>query len=152
MKTATPLSRMVLLTVVLASCTEAPSPAGPAVPVDAARPVTGTEGTTDTDMRITPYTVIPVLQNTDEVERNLRAEYPPVLREAGVAGNTLVWIFIDTTGAVTESRVYRSSGHDALDQAALRVADGMRYSPARNREEPVGVWVQVPITFGPKRR
>ncbi|MCH1570201.1 MAG: energy transducer TonB, partial [Longimicrobiales bacterium] len=40
-----------------------------------------------------------------------------------------------------------SSGHPALDDAALNVAGAYEFSPARNGDEDVPVWVQFPITF-----
>jgi outer membrane biosynthesis protein TonB len=35
----------------------------------------------------------------------------------------------------------------ALDAAALKVANVMRFSPALNGTEPVPVWIQLPIVF-----
>ncbi len=47
-------------------------------------------------------------------------------------------------------RVNTPSGYPALDEAAQRVARMMRFSPALNRDQPVAVWVQIPITFSSK--
>ena len=44
-------------------------------------------------------------------------------------------------------KLFRSSGHDALDEAAAKVAEIMQFSPALNRDQKVQVWVQIPITF-----
>lgn len=95
----------------------------------------------------TPYTVKPELTNSEEVQVALEEEYPPLLREAGVGGTTVVWFFIDAEGRVQQNRVAQSSGHAAIDEAALRVAAMIEFTPARNRDEPVPVWVQFPITF-----
>ena len=43
--------------------------------------------------------------------------------------------------------IHESSGWYELDMAALKVADRMEFSPAYNRDEPVPVWVSVPVTF-----
>jgi len=40
-----------------------------------------------------------------------------------------------------------SSGHLALDDAALRVADAIEFTPALNRDKLVPVWISLPITF-----
>ena len=95
----------------------------------------------------TPYTVRPDLINRDEVGRALEREYPPLLRDAGIGGQVNVWFFIDETGVVQNARVETSSGHQALDEAALRVANISRFSPALNRDKAVPVWIQLPITF-----
>ena len=70
-----------------------------------------------------------------------------MLREAGVGGTVRVYFFIDETGAVGDVRLDQSSGHEALDLAALRVADVYRFSPASNRGDATPVWVSFPITF-----
>jgi len=95
----------------------------------------------------TPFTVAPSIQNRDEVMRAMMREYPPLLRDAGIGGTVVVWFFIDEEGRVQQTQVNQSSGHQALDEAALAVADIYRFSPALNRDRRVPVWVQFPITF-----
>ena len=95
----------------------------------------------------TPYTVKPDYVNGPEVMRALEREYPPLLRDAGIGGTALVWFFIDETGVVRNQQIQESSGHQALDDAALRVAPVFRFTPAMNRDKAVPVWVQLPITF-----
>ena len=95
----------------------------------------------------TPFTVAPSILNRDEVVRAMEREYPPLLRDAGIGGTVKVYFFIDETGKVRDTRIDQSSGHDALDQAALKVADVYKFSPALNRDKKVPVWVSFPITF-----
>jgi len=95
----------------------------------------------------TPFTVAPSLQNMADVQRALVREYPTVLRDSGIGGTVTVWFFIDENGRVLDTRVDQSSGYQQLDDAALKVADVMRFSPALNRENKVQVWVSLPITF-----
>lgn len=95
----------------------------------------------------TPYTVAPTLRNPENVTRALRREYPPTLRDAGIGGTVHLLVHIDTAGRVTESRVGETSGLLALDAAALRVADVMRFRPAMNRDQTVAVWITLPVTF-----
>jgi protein TonB len=95
----------------------------------------------------TPFTVAPVVQNRDEVSRTLEREYPPVLRDAGVGGRAIVWLRLDEQGIVQDVQINTSSGHPALDQAALRVGQIMKFSPAMNRDKVVPVWVSVPVSF-----
>ncbi len=95
----------------------------------------------------TPYTVTPDITNRAEVARALEREYPPLLRDAGIGGRTIVWFFIDEQGVVQNQQVNTSSGHQALDDAALRVAPVFKFTPALNRDKAVPVWISLPITF-----
>ena len=91
--------------------------------------------------------VLPVLNNTEEVTRLLGSEYPPLLRDAGIGGTVVVWFFVDEAGEVVKTQVHTSSGHAALDDAALRVADRYEFSPATHEGEAVPVWVSLGIAF-----
>jgi len=77
----------------------------------------------------------------------MEREYPPLLRDAGIGGTVRVYFFIDENGTVQDTRIDQSSGHQALDDAALEVAGIYRFSPALNRDKKVPVWVSFPITF-----
>ncbi|HEX6640456.1 MAG TPA: energy transducer TonB, partial [Thermoanaerobaculia bacterium] len=74
---------------------------------------------------------------------------PPLLRDAGIGGTTVVWILIDEEGNVVRTQVHQSSGHEGLDDAAMRVGEIIDFSPAMNRDRRVRVWLQWPITFQP---
>ena len=95
----------------------------------------------------TPFTVAPVVQNRDEVARALEREYPALLRDAGVGGRAIVWLRLDEQGLVQDVQINTSSGHPALDEAALKVGQIMRFSPAMNRDKVVPVWVSIPVSF-----
>ena len=91
--------------------------------------------------------VSPVLLNRDDMALLLESEYPPLLRDAGIGGTATVWFFVDEAGKVAETQVHTSSGHEALDEAAMRVGDELIFSPAMNEGGPVKVWVTMNITF-----
>jgi len=95
----------------------------------------------------TPFTVAPSILNRNDVIRAMEREYPPLLRDAGIGGTVRVYFFIDENGSVQDTRIDQSSGHQALDDAALEVAGIYRFSPALNRDKQVPVWVSFPITF-----
>jgi TonB family protein len=90
---------------------------------------------------------LPRLLNSDEVTRALVRNYPAFLRDAGVGGDVLIWLLIDENGRVIDTDVRESSGHAALDKAAMEVGEVMRFSPASNRDQRVKVWVSVPVKF-----
>jgi TonB family protein len=97
----------------------------------------------------TPYTTPPELRNRPEVAETLRRHYPPLLREAGIGGTVTVWFYIDEQGTVQRTRIVTPGTRPELDAAALQIGEAMRFSPARHRDRPVGVWVQLPIVFQP---
>ena len=80
----------------------------------------------------TPFTEVPDLLNEREVQLALEREYPPTLKEAGIGGTGIVQIFIDTEGEVQRVILSNPTGHEELDEAALRVAHLMRFSPGRS--------------------
>jgi TonB family protein len=95
----------------------------------------------------TPFTVAPSITNREEIIRTMNESYPPLLREAGIGGTVRVYFFISADGIVEQVRLDQSAGHPALDEAAMNVAGAYRFSPARNGDDPVPVWVSFPITF-----
>jgi periplasmic protein TonB len=99
----------------------------------------------------TPMTIRPQLRNARDMARALERHYPAPLRHAGIGGTVTVWFLIDVDGRVRDTRINESSGFTALDQAALQVADRMEFTPAYNRDQPVRVWVSIPITFATDR-
>ncbi|MDE2973243.1 MAG: M56 family metallopeptidase [Gemmatimonadota bacterium] len=96
----------------------------------------------------TPRDTDPQYANREEIEAALAREYPPPLRDAGVGGRVVVWLLVDEAGKVRKTRIQAGSGHRGLDEAALRVADVARFSPALHRGRPVPVWIALPIVFG----
>ena len=95
----------------------------------------------------TPMTVRPEIRNRSAVIQAMERGYPPILRDAGIGGQVLVWFFINEQGRVVDNRIANSSGNAQLDEAALRVASVYEFTPALNRDQVVPVWVQIPITF-----
>ena len=97
--------------------------------------------------RITPYTIKPELLNKDEVSRRLLDYYPPALRAQRVGGEILLWVLVDERGRVVKSVVKRRAADNEFNSAAQHVARGMKFTPARNHDRPVAVWIQIPIVF-----
>lgn len=95
----------------------------------------------------TPFTDAPRITNRTDVIAAMSRAYPPLLRDAGVGGTVRVYFFINERGVAEQVRLDESSGHEALDEAALNVAGVYSFEPALNNEKPVPVWVSFPITF-----
>lgn len=94
-----------------------------------------------------PYDVPPKLKNPSEIQRLLERGYPSQLRDAGIEGTVILWIFVDEQGAVQKTEVKESSGYEAMDEAALSTAEKMSFTPAMNRDKATPVWLAQPITF-----
>jgi TonB family protein len=73
--------------------------------------------------------------------------YPPEARRAGLEGVVRLRLLIGVSGSVTELRVLKSSGHEILDEAALRAVRKWRFSPARYGSRPVESNHDVEIKF-----
>jgi TonB family protein len=90
---------------------------------------------------------VPRLLNALEVQRSLERNYPPFLRDAGIGGEVTLWLLIDENGRVVDTDIRERSGHPALDEAAVKVGEIIRFSPGMNRAARVKVWVSLPIRF-----
>jgi protein TonB len=98
----------------------------------------------------TPYTVKPEFKDMREAARIVERYYPEMLKQAGIGGKVLVWVFIDTNGNVKNVQVNKSSGNKSLDDAAAKAAREFKFTPALNRDKKVPVWIAIPITFSVK--
>lgn len=93
----------------------------------------------------------PALEHPATVRSLLDRAYPPLLRNLGIGGTVSLRLRVDDTGRVDEARVETSSGYNALDFAAARVALRVRFRPALRDGRPTGVWIVQPFKFGVRR-
>ncbi len=79
------------------------------------------------------------------ISNNVR--YPVIAAENGIQGRVYIQFVVNTDGRIADARVAR--GVDpSLDQEALRVVNNMpRWSPGKQRGQPVRVSFTVPINF-----
>ena len=71
--------------------------------------------------------------------------YPVLARKAGVEGMVVVKVLIDTKGDVIEAMVVKSI--PMLDSAALDAAKMFKFTPGKQRDRIVRVWMQIPFKF-----
>ena len=129
-----------------AACNE---PATEEMPEVAAETAIPAEATDAAEPEYVPVDVPPLLTNAEDIRDLLQELYPALLKEEGVGGRVMLWMWVDEAGTVTETRIQESSGHDALDEAAQQVAASMVFTPAENKGDPVAVWIAQPIDFRP---
>ncbi|MFQ5678062.1 MAG: energy transducer TonB [Gemmatimonadota bacterium] len=91
----------------------------------------------------TPYEVSPRLRWDEDTQRLLVETLAPVLEEneLPVGTHALVWVLIGADGAVADAVIQTTSESEAFDEAALKVAKGLRFLPAGVGGQPVAVWV-----------
>jgi TonB family protein len=73
--------------------------------------------------------------------------YPEDLWDAGVEGETVLRLFVDTLGAVDSAQVERGSGYEAFDSAAVAGGRDLRFEPAVRGDKTLGMWVLLPVRF-----
>lgn len=139
----------------MAKPAEAPKPA--TVPVAAA------SNDVDVATTIDPTNVVEVVRRTEETDIPVvpfwKVEvkpkpidipvptYPEMARAAGIEGQAVVEALVDVDGAVADARILKPSGNASLDQAAVDAAMRSKFSPARQRDKAVRVWVSIPFRF-----
>lgn len=80
------------------------------------------------------------------LQYNVKADYPEIARRAQLQGTVLVHVLVDVNGRV--DRAIISQGvHPLLDNAAIAAALRCRFTPGKQRELPVPVWVAIPYRF-----
>lgn len=72
--------------------------------------------------------------------------YSEFAREAGFSGVVLVDVLVGTDGRVKQVRLQRGV-HPLLDKAALEAAQRAQFTPGKQRDIPVEVWVTLPYGF-----
>jgi len=78
-----------------------------------------------------------------------QVDYRPCLQDAGVRGEALVRLVVDTTGHVEDgSVVVEQSAGTILDSLAIAGSRGLVFRPARESGSPVRMAVIVPFDFG----
>ena len=93
------------------------------------------------------HTTRPELANRWQVKKTLEDRYPAALRDEGIGGTTVLYLFVNTDGTVSEAIVKASSGHPSLDWAAVQAAKSARFLPASNEGIPVGIWIEMEMPF-----
>ncbi|HEX8272190.1 MAG TPA: TonB family protein [Longimicrobiaceae bacterium] len=122
---------------------------GPKVPGDD-RPPTGSV-TPAPDGGALPVDAVeerPTLRNAAEMQSVLQRLYPPLLRDAGIAGETVLRFVVDAEGRVEPGSVsVVSTSHEGFEAASLRAAERFRFRPAKVGGKGVRVVISLPITW-----
>jgi protein TonB len=87
---------------------------------------------------------VPKVLNTD-----LPFRYPAALYARRVQGNVTLRLYVDRDGQVRSdsTRIEESSGYAALDSAAVKGSQELRFVPAKLRGEAMATTVLFPVYF-----
>ncbi len=88
------------------------------------------------------------LDRKPELVHFVEPEYPPIARKRRLTGSVILTVLIDETGAVADVRVLRGdSTKIGFDEAAVRAARRMRFSPPMKDGKRVRTWLAFPVNF-----
>ena len=96
----------------------------------------------------TQPTRAPELRNASRIAQFIDREYPIGLKEARIGGTVGMTFYVNAQGVVERFEMKESSGKTELDQAAMRVAKQVQFTPAMRGNEAVPAWVALAIPFG----
>lgn len=126
---------------------ESPTPPSPAASTASAQPVAAAS--------VQPENAAPGLPDQEPDYKaaylnNPKPAYPMVARRMGWEGRVVFSVEVLASGLPGQIRVHQSSGHEALDNAALQVLRRFRFVPARKGGQAVDSQQRVPFTFNLK--
>jgi protein TonB len=99
---------------------------------------------TGPEIEIVPYYKVEVKPKPIHIPKPV---YPELARQAGIEGQAVVKALVDINGSIIEVQILKSSGNQMLDQAALKAARNAKFTPAKQRDKFVRVYVSIPIKF-----
>jgi protein TonB len=87
------------------------------------------------------------LQAEADYLNNPKPNYPRLSKRMGEQGEVRLKVQVSTTGDVLMVELVKSSGFERLDEAALAAVKNWKFKPAKQGDEPVSSWVEVPVKF-----
>jgi protein TonB len=84
---------------------------------------------------------------TPNYKENTPPDYPLMARRRNHEGTVLLDVLVRKDGTVGSVRLAQSSGHEALDQSAMHGVMKWSFHPGKRADEPLEMWVTIPIRF-----
>ncbi len=103
-----------------------------------------TKKPTETDIPVVPFWAVEVKPQTKSIPK---PSYPELARQAGIEGQAVIDALVDVDGKIIDVKIRKSSGNTSLDEAAMNAARGAEFTPAKQRDQLVRVWVSIPFKF-----
>lgn len=100
----------------------------------------GAKGSGGSDQKVSPAHDAGYLHNP-------KPKYPAVAIARNWEGLVRLRVYVLPNGTAGQVVLHQSSGHGALDEAALDVVQRWRFVPAKRGEQAIASWVVVPLVF-----
>jgi TonB family protein len=105
------------------------------------------EAPPDEDAIPNPEDFIPYEQEPKLVKR-VEPKFPAMAQNAGVGGKVLVQFYVDKKGDVKKALIVKATPPGlGFEEEAVKAVLQWKFTPALQRENPVGVWVAQQIRF-----
>jgi len=78
---------------------------------------------------------------------NPKPDYPELATRHHWEGRVILRVYVTADGRCGDLSVYRSSGHDVLDESAMAAVKQWRFVPGKHGDTAIASWVNVPIEF-----
>ncbi len=98
----------------------------------------------ETDIPVVPFWKVEVKPQPISIPT---PAYPELARNAGIEGQVVIKALVEIDGSVIHAEVLKGSGNQSLDAAAVKAAYRARFTPAKQRDQPVRVPVSIPYRF-----
>lgn len=83
-----------------------------------------------------------------QLVKRVQPVYPEMARQASVGGKVVVQFYVDKKGDVKQAKIIKADPKGlGFEEAAVDAVLKWKFTPALQRENPVGVWVAQTITF-----
>ncbi len=94
-----------------------------------------------------PYDQPPMpIGGFEAIQRNI--VYPEAARKAGIEGITIVYVHVNEKGIIDSTKILQSSDPIyGCAEAAIAALKAVQWKPAMQKQQPVAVWVSVPVRF-----
>jgi len=87
-------------------------------------------------------------EQAPQIVKRVEPIYPEIARSAEVGGKVVVQFFVDKKGNVKNAKAVKADPKGlGFEEAAVEAIMQWKFTPALQRENPVGVWVAQTITF-----
>ncbi|MCX5800843.1 MAG: TonB family protein [Candidatus Eisenbacteria bacterium] len=83
-----------------------------------------------------------------QLVKRVQPVYPEMARQAAVGGKVIVQFYVDKKGDVKQAKIIKADPKGlGFEEAATEAVMKWKFTPALQRETPVGVWVAQTISF-----
>ena len=128
-----------------ATASHAPAAAAPPMPSEAAAPAAGVAAP-PASAQVAALPLIPP-RPVSGAAGNAKPLYPAAARRLGIQGKVILQVEVSPEGTPAKVTVLTSSGHAALDEAAVTAVGKWRFVPASRGGTAVAATAEIPIEF-----